>query len=385
VIRNSIENLVIGGGPAGSMLALRLAGSGRKVMLLEKEREPHHKVCGEFLSAEAVEYLRRVGIEPLVLGAKTIHRIRLHSSQRPLEAELPFTALSVSRRIMDEALLERAESAGCVVRRGAFVEKLQRHAGGWTATLRGGRSLEAKTVFLATGKHDLNDWQRGSGSQSDLVGFKMHWRLDSAQTESLRDRMELYLFHGGYGGLSLVEDDTANLCFVLRRARLRKLGGWPQVLNAIRSDVPAIEERLHSGTSCWVKPLAISPIPYGHMGGPAKGLWRIGDQAAVIPSFTGDGMSIALHSAELAAEMYLEDRSPDHYLQCLTNQLRQGMWIATALSRVMVTSAGRMIAPVALALRPGAMSWIAKKTRIPCRAIPESRAGSDAQVRPSPV
>jgi len=59
MIRNSIENLVIGGGPAGSMLALRLAGSGREVRLLEKEREPHHKVCGEFLSAEAVEYLRR--------------------------------------------------------------------------------------------------------------------------------------------------------------------------------------------------------------------------------------------------------------------------------------------------------------------------------------
>ena len=378
-MRNSVEHLVIGGGPAGSMLALRLSAAGRDVMLLEREYEAHHKVCGEFLSREAIGYLRRVGIEPLRLGARTIQRVCLHRGRRAVQVELPFTALSLSRSLLDERLLETAASAGTEVRRGVCVEKLQSQPEGWTAQLRGGPSIEAKTVFLATGKHDLNGWPRGSGTQSDLIGFKMHWKLDHAQTEALCDLMELFLFCEGYGGLSLVENGIANLCFVVRRRRLRETGSSTELLNVIRREVPAIGERLRSGTPCWTKPLAISPIPYGHLGKSAHGLWPIGDQAAVIPSFTGDGMSIALHSAELAAQMYLEGRSPEDYLGCLSRQLRPGMRFASALSHLMVILAGRRIAPIALALMPGAMSWIAKRTRIPDRSLLDSRAESEAR------
>ena len=93
---------MIGGGLAGSMLAMRLAAAGREVVLLEKEREAHHKVCGEFLSREAIDYLRQAGIDPLELGAHAIQRVRLHSGKRTVEARLPFTALSLSRRVLDE-------------------------------------------------------------------------------------------------------------------------------------------------------------------------------------------------------------------------------------------------------------------------------------------
>ena len=85
----------------------------------------------------------------------------------------------------------------------------------------------------------------------------------------------------------------------------------------MRNEVPALGSDLHNATPCWPKPLAISPIPYGHLGGPADGMWRVGDQVAVIPSFTGDGMSIALHSAVLAAEMYLDGKSADDYVRRL--------------------------------------------------------------------
>ena len=67
-----VDNLVIGGGPAGAMVALRLASAGRDVVLLEKESGLHHKVCGEFLSPEAIDYLRQAGINPLDLGATSV-------------------------------------------------------------------------------------------------------------------------------------------------------------------------------------------------------------------------------------------------------------------------------------------------------------------------
>ena len=81
--------------------------------------------------------------------------------------------------------------------------------------------------------------------------------------------MELFLFRGGYGGLSLVEDGIANLCLVVRRNTLRRLGGWAELLHSMQSELPALHDRLTNATPCWPKPLAISPIPYGHLGGPA--------------------------------------------------------------------------------------------------------------------
>jgi menaquinone-9 beta-reductase len=383
----SVENLVIGGGLAGSMLAMRIATAGREVALLEKEREAHHKVCGEFLSREAIQYLRQAGTEPLDLGASAIDRVRLHSGERTVEAQLPFTALSLSRRVLDETLLVKAQAKGCDLRRGACVERLEALKRGWSVRLRGGETIQANAVFLATGKHDVNAWERSGATQVDLVGFKMHWKPSRAQSENLRGTMGLFLFRGGYGGLSLVEGGTANLCLVVRRKMLRTLGGWSELLESIRNEVPALREGLQDSTPCWQKPLAISPIPYGYLGGPADGLWRVGDQVAVIPSFTGDGMSIALHSANLAAEMYLAGKSAEEYVRCLTSQLRAGMRFASGLSRAMVTPGARIVAPVLLSLVPGAMGRIALSTRIPDHALLTSRLWPGASIdrRPAPI
>jgi flavin-dependent dehydrogenase len=186
----TVDNLVIGGGLAGSMVAIRLAAAGRQVTLLEKETTAHHKVCGEFLSPEAIEYLKQVGINPLDLGAATIRIIRLSSKQRVAETGLPFTALSLSRFALDEALLSRAEECGCKVQRGSFVEQLNIQDNLWSARIRGDESVRAHTVFLANGKHDIRGWERAHTDQGDLVAFKLHWQLDSPQTDKLRDFIE---------------------------------------------------------------------------------------------------------------------------------------------------------------------------------------------------
>jgi flavin-dependent dehydrogenase len=382
-LRGSVENLVIGGGPAGSMLAARLAAAGREVVLLEKQQAAHDKVCGEFISREAVGYLQQLGIEPRELGTISIGRVRLHAGKSTTEAKLPFMAMSLSRRVMDEAMLTKAAAAGCELRRGVFVERVHGADGGWLVRIRGGDSITAKAVFLATGKHDLNGCERGSGVQCDLVGFKMHWRLAGGQTEALHEVMELFLFYGGYGGLSLVEDETANLCFVVTQCRLREMGDWTNLLKAIIDEVPGIRARLQDAIPCWTKALAISPIPYGHLGGTADGIWRIGDQAAVIPSFTGDGISIAMHSAALAAGMYLEGRRADEHLLRLKQQLQTRMRFASNLSRMMVTPGGRVVAPVAMSIFPGAMRWIAVSTRIPERALHECFQAFEARQLPA--
>ncbi len=361
----SVDGLVIGGGPAGAMVALRLAAAGREVLLLEKEPGRHHKVCGEFLSPEAIGYLRQAGIAPLELGAAVIRRLRISSGSKVFEASLPFQALSLSRCVLDAALLARAEEKGCRVLRGMAVESLTTDGGAWLAAVSKGEPLRAKTVFLATGKHDLRGFGRGPAQQGDLVGFKLHWRLAPEGSDALRNRIELFLFQGGYGGLTLIEEDVANLCLVVRRSTLRELGGWPELCDSIQRENGHMRQIFSGSTALWARPLAISPIPYGYLAEPERGLWRAGDQAAVIPSFTGDGISIALHSAALAAEMYLAGKSAADYLSALRAHLRRGMALATWLSRAAVTPAGRRLALPALLLLPHAIEWIATATRIP--------------------
>ena len=382
---SSVDHLVIGGGPAGAMLALRLAAAGRRVTLLEKELGLHHKVCGEFLSPEAIGYLQQAGIAPQQLGATVIRRLRLSAGSTVYEASLPFQALSLSRCVLDAALLARVEAEGCQVLRGVAVESLTADGGAWVAAVSNGEPIRAKAVFVATGKHDLRGFRRTPAKQSDLIGFKLHWQLPPAQRQALHGTMDLYLFCGGYGGLSPIENGIANLCLVVRRSNLRRLGGWPRLLAGILRENRHLCSLLTGGRALWARPLAISPIPYGYLAGQGCGFWCVGDQAAVIPSFTGDGISIALHSAALAAEMYLAGKSAADYLSALHAQLCHSMALATWLSRASVTSVGRRLALPALSLLPHAMQLIATATRIPQASLVLNEnvlAGAEARAEP---
>ncbi len=360
-----VDHLVIGGGPAGAMVALRLAAGGRQVMLLEKEPGPHHKVCGEFLSREAVRYLHQAGISPFDLGGAVIGKVRLSSGNKLVAARLPFGAVSLSRSALDEALLSRAAQAGCQITRGFAVESLAPVGKLWAATLSNGAVLRTPHVFLATGKHDLRGFVRGPAKQNDLIGFKLHWKLPPAQIDALRECVDLYLFPGGYGGMTLIENDVANLCLAVRRSTLRRLGSWPELLGKILRENRHLRRLLTAGRALWPRPLAITPIPYGYLAAEPRGLWRVGDQAAVIPSFTGDGISIALHSAALATQMFLGGSDPAAYQRTLRAHLSRSMALATWLSRLGVTRAGRNSAFVTFSLFPHAMRWIAASTRIP--------------------
>lgn len=311
-----INALVIGGGPAGAAAATHLARAGAAVILYERTTGPHDKVCGDFLGARSLDRLAALGVEVPALGGVAIERIRLVAGARMAEAPLPFPARSLSRRILDQALLDRATAAGVDVRRGA--------------TIRSIGPVPGRTVLLATGKHDLRELPR-PGRESGAVGLKTYVTLASDQAALLRGCIELILLADGYAGLQPMGDGRAALCVARWREAMRP-GAQHRILDDLSQASPHLRRRLVGATATGT--VAIAGVPYGYLLAQRPSVFRLGDQAAVIPSLTGEGVSIALLTAELAADCILAGNSPDIYTKRLRAMLLQPMRVATAVQRL---------------------------------------------------
>jgi flavin-dependent dehydrogenase len=364
---SGLDAVVVGGGPAGAAAAVYLARLGRAVTLIEQSRAAHDKVCGEFLSREAMTSLDWIGLSPSVLGAVPIYAVRLAAHREIAACDLPFPAVSLTRRRLDEALIKLAEESGAAIRRGKRVDALQADERGWKAEISGGESVQARTAFLATGKHDVTGYRRPAGAQNDLVAFKMYFRLAAVQQRTLHGWIELFLFPGGYAGLQLTEDGDANLCLLVNRATLRRCHhDWNAILEHLQKSSALLAERLDGAQATIAKPLALSSIPYGLLRREATAdLWPLGDQAAVIPSFSGDGISIALYSAHFAADLYARGRTSSEFLNRMRTELRGSVTLATTLSRLMIAAPALA---QATRLWPALLQLIASRTRIPLRA-----------------
>lgn len=279
--------VVVGAGPAGCAAAIALARAGRAVTLLERSAAPAESVCGEFLGGDAVALLRGLGLEPAALGAVRLTGVAVGAGRHQAAAPLPFEAYGLSRRVLDGALQWHAERAGVCLRRGVTAAGASPTPNGWVVN-----GLPAECVVLATGKHNLRGHARWPIGRA--VGLKLHLEgLD------LPPAVHVLRFAGGYAGLQPGPGGVANLCAALEAQETR-------LLDRIREGSSLAERLLRGARPVWQRPLAVAGVPYGfRQSGGLPGLYRVGDQLSVIPSFAGDGMAMALASGLAAARAIL--------------------------------------------------------------------------------
>ncbi len=364
--------IIIGGGVAGAAAAIQLARAGKKALLIEKEIQAHHKVCGEFISFEAEHYLRDLGLDLPSLGAERINNVRLIHGKKSITSPLPFTASSLSRFALDDALLKKASLLNADVMRGVTVNKLTQRSMGWNVETSQGE-FNANAVFLATGKHDLRKWSRALGSQNDFIGFKMHFRLHENKRTALSDHVEIILFKGGYAGLEPVEDNKANLCLVVKKSNYVAYGkNWQSLLSNLLSATPYLSDQLAESNPCWESPLAVYGVPYGFVYSPEArephNLYRIGDQIAVIPSFSGEGMAIALHTAHNAVSAYLNNDAAAYHFE-IRKQLSSQIKRACLLSKIASSRIGQHGIITSCGIAPKLLETLANITRLPAESI----------------
>ncbi len=184
----------------------------------------------------------------------------------------------------------------------------------------------------------------------------MYFRLNPAQTAELAGASELMLYAGGYGGIQSVEGGVANVCCVVQQRHLSHLGNrWEGFLAKMQQDCPHLAMRLLGAEPLLAKPIAITHIPCGYIRRTTdKGLYCIGNQAAVIPSFTGDGIFIALHTARCAAASYLAGVPSPIFQPKLRSALLSQMRLAELAADGLNNALARAALPFCLEVWPGA-------------------------------
>ena len=362
------DAIIIGAGLAGSAAAIKLAREGKKVLLLEKESGAHHKVCGEFISFEAQYYLSELGLDLKELGAKPIKYIRLIRQNKATKTPLPFLAFSLSRFSLDENLFKLAIENGVDVRRGSNVTELFYSSGLWHVKWSKENSASTNSIFLASGKHNLKGWPRAPGEQNDMIGFKMYFKLNSLQEEIISNHVEIILFDGGYAGLEPIENGLANLCLVVKKSQFNECKkDWSNLLKYISQSSPYFGQRIDGAIASWKQPLAIFGIPYGFIYqdilDEPLGLYRLGDQMAVIPSFCGDGMAIALHTADIAVKNYIRQDSKSYY-QEIRSDLEVQIKRASRMAKLISLPLSQKIIHIICMMFPKLLAIIANKTRL---------------------
>jgi menaquinone-9 beta-reductase len=371
--------IAVGGGLAGAAFALELARNGAPVLLLESTRAAHHKVCGEFLSAEAQALLSYLELDLEALGATKVSTLRLANGRDCAEAPLPFRGAGLSRYRLDQALLEAAESKGARIERGVTVTQIEPGCG--TVSVKAGSQvLEGRAAALATGKHNLRQYPR---SASDMVGFKLQLHVTPDSLRRLEDVVQLVTFDGGYIGACIVEDRLVTLCWVLHSAVLQRIGtSWPEQAAYFAQQSEVLAALLHDARPQWDKPVAVAGIPYGYLRRDpiAPNLFPLGDQLAVIPSFTGDGMSIALQSGITAAQAVLAGETAAQFQKRFVGRLRpQFRWAGLVNVLFDTPRLHGFSIKLATAL-PSLVTWLAQSTRL--RGFERLSMDPEKRVRP---
>lgn len=362
-MKMDFDAIAIGGGLAGSAFAITLARQGLRVAVIERTPAPQIKVCGDFLSAEAQQLLLGLGLDVRAMGAHRITDFRLATQRIAATAPLPFDAAGLSRLKLDESLLNEARRAGAEIIRGKGASALEPGPRHVTIQI-GGRALTAQWVALATGKHNFRGLQRPGGGPT---AFKMSFELSASAVRSLLGVVQLVSYRGGYIGACNIECGAATLCWLADKSFMQRTQGrWSTQLDELARKSPYLCDLLVNAKPLAEKPATISAIPIGYIrhNEIEARVFPIGDQIAVIPSFTGDGTSIALLSGIAAAQAVVTGQRAGQFQDAFHARLRGQFRWARAIDLSFRSPLARFLSVGAVAAFPGLATGLTRLTRL---------------------
>ena len=344
------DAVVVGAGPAGCTVAIQLARAGWAVALIERQRFPRRKVCGECIAASNLPLLEVLGIADAfdALAGTELREVTLLRGGTAVTADLPSAdhdryrwGRALGRESLDSLLLEQARAAGAVVFQPCAVQAILGKAGAWHCEA---RLLESATVvrLRATVVVDAHgSWEdlpldrprrRQGRSAADLFAFKANFSGSMLP----RGQISVLALDGGYGGMVVADHGTTTLACCIRRDRLSELrGGAPGVSASeaveawLLRECAGVRLALHGASrdGPW---MSSGPLDPGVRLNAEDGIFRVGNAAGEAHPILGEGMSMALQSAALLCSTLLNHRGsaavPDAAVQAGLQRAYAASW-----------------------------------------------------------
>jgi len=296
--------LIIGGGLAGLVNAVHLSKAGLKVLVLEKNDYPKHKVCGEYISKEVLPYLESLGINPFEIGATSIDKFLLSTPNgMQVSTQLPLGGFGISRFTLDNFLYQKALSNGCIVKK-TTVEKINFVGEKFSVSTREGLEYFATFVVGAYGKRSKLDVHL----DRNFIREKTHFLAVKCHLtgEFPDDIVALHNFNGGYCGVSKVENDFVNVCYLANYETFKPYRNIETFQQEVLYKNPHLKKIFATMQPAFPKPLTISQISFSSKNTVENHILMSGDTAGMIHPLCGNGMGMAIHSAKILSELLVQ-------------------------------------------------------------------------------
>ena len=295
----TFDVIIIGGGLAGVTKAIHLSKFKHRVLLIEKNSYPKHKVCGEYISNEVLPYLNSLGIDPIKEGAKIISKVQVSTKKSNLIcSELPLGGFGISRYFFDNLLLKKAESNGVEVLKDS-VNSIVFNKEVFTVETKNSKYFQSKVTIGAFGKRselDLKMNRKFIKKKSPFLAVKIHVKGDFPD-----DLIALHNFEGGYCGVSKVEDNSINLCYITKYNSFKRHKNIKDFQENVLFKNKYLKKIFEESSSVFRKPLTISQISFEKKRPVENHIIMCGDSAGMIHPLCGNGMGMAIVSAKLAS------------------------------------------------------------------------------------
>ena len=312
--------LVVGSGPAGSAVALRLAQQGHRVTVVEKRPVPRHKACGDVLTPRSLAELHLLGVDALACGGRRVEGVRMIAAGReliepwPSHPDLPGHGAVLRRDLLDELLRERVRSAGASILMGheAITPVVDRGfvRGATVTTAEGEREIRSRFVVVADGANSRFGRALGTTRERNWpygIATRSYWRSPRSNDTWMETRLGIPDSNGnpiaGYGWIAPLGDGTVNIGIGLLSS-YRDVRGVNslKLLDAFARQV-ADAWQIDPGDP--LKSPTRFRVPLGGSVGPTMGptFLVVGDAAGAANPFNGDGVNAALMTGRLAADV----------------------------------------------------------------------------------
>lgn len=295
--------IILGGGLSGLTAGIHLSKSNFKVLIIEKNEFPKHKVCGEYISNEVLPYLKSLDLDIKSLNPTAIDRLHFSLvSGKSIHTKLTSGGFGVSRFSLDDYLNKEAQKSGCSLIHENVVDVS--YANETFFVMTENNAYQSLVVLGAFGKRsnlDVNLNRKFIQNKSPWLGVKAHYKVDYPD-----DLVGLHHFKGGYCGVSKVENNIVNICYLANYDTFKKYKLIEEYQQNVVSENPILKRIFENATMLFEKPLSISQISFEEKAQVENHILMIGDTAGLIHPLCGNGMAMAIHSAKIASEVVIK-------------------------------------------------------------------------------